>query len=166
MLFSRANTREPVAASCIVEEDYPQLFLPDKIWRLAPKHEMASTIFLKELFWRESIRDKFRAFSSGSSGSMLNISQDAMLRTVVPVPPFSLQLQFERLAWDIIGTLRGTRRADAKVESTWGTLLQCAFSGQLTEKWREAHMKELLAEMEQQARLLNLPLPIERETIA
>jgi hypothetical protein len=43
---------------------------------------------------------------------------------------------------------------------------QRAFSGQLTAKWREAHMKELLAELEQQARLLNLPLPIEREALA
>jgi type I restriction enzyme S subunit len=42
-------------------------------------------------------------------------------------------------------------------------LLQRAFSGQLTAKWREAHIKELLAEMEQQARLLNLPLPKELE---
>jgi type I restriction enzyme S subunit len=37
------------------------------------------------------------------------------------------------------------------------------FSGQLTAKWREAHSKELLAEMEQQARLLNLPLPKQLE---
>lgn len=43
-------------------------------------------------------------------------------------------------------------------------LLQRAFSGQFTAKWREAHGKELLAEMEQQARLLlNLPLPKELE---
>lgn len=41
-----------------------------------------------------------------------------------------------------------------------------AFAGQLTAKWREAHMKELLAEMEEQARLLNLPLPIHEEAIA
>lgn len=41
--------------------------------------------------------------------------------------------------------------------------MQRAFSGQLTAKWREAHGKELLTEMEQQARLLNLPLPKELE---
>lgn len=34
-----------------------------------------------------------------------------------------------------------------------------AFSGQLTAKWRQAHMQELLAEMQEQARLLNLPMP-------
>ena len=38
---------------------------------------------------------------------------------------------------------------------------QRAFSGQLTAKWREARMKELLVEMEQQARALNLPSAVE-----
>lgn len=43
-----------------------------------------------------------------------------------------------------------------RIDSLFALLLQCAFSGQLTAKWREPRMKELLAEMEQQARLLNL----------
>ena len=35
-------------------------------------------------------------------------------------------------------------------------MLHRAFTGELTAKWREAHLKELLAEMEQQARLLRV----------
>ncbi|MEI8007432.1 MAG: hypothetical protein WCI48_14595 [Bacteroidota bacterium] len=30
LLFSRANTKELVGATCIVDADYPHLFLPDK----------------------------------------------------------------------------------------------------------------------------------------
>ncbi len=163
LLFSRANTRELVAASCIVEADFPSLFLPDKLWRLVPFPDEASGVFLKELFWQGGIRDKFRAASSGSSGSMLNISQDAMLRTIVPIPPFPLQVRFERLAWSVMDTLNRTAAAAKSVETIWSNLLQKAFAGQLTTKWREAHMKELLAEMAQQARMLNLPLPKELE---
>ena len=37
-------------------------------------------------------------------------------------------------------------------------LLHRAFSGDLTAQWREARMKELLKEMEEQARLLNAPV--------
>jgi type I restriction enzyme S subunit len=44
--------------------------------------------------------------------------------------------------------------ADRKIESLFSTLLYRAFSGDLTAKWREAHMKELLAEMEEQAKVL------------
>ncbi len=166
LLFSRANTRELVAASCVVESDCQNLFLPDKLWRLVPISREASGMYLKELFWRNGIRDQFRAASSGSSGSMLNISQDAMLRTIAPIPPFHLQDRFESLAWDVMDTLNRAKVAAEGIDSIWSNLLQRAFSGQLTAKWREAHMKELLSEMEQQARLLNLPLPIAQEALA
>lgn len=164
LLFSRANTRELIAATCVVESDYKNLFLPDKLWRLVPVPGEASGVFLKELFWRDGIRDKFRAASSGSSGSMLNISQDAMLRTTVPVPPFHLQKRFESLAWSVVDALNRAKCAAEGVDSMWLNLLQRAFSGQLTAKWREAHMRELLAEMEQQACALNLLIPKEPET--
>ena len=36
----------------------------------------------------------------------------------------------------------------------FNNLLHGAFTGDLTAKWREAHMKELLAEMEAQAKAL------------
>ena len=90
---------------------------------------------------------------------MLNISQDAMLRTVIPVPPYSLQMKFEELAWEVTKIIGNERKAGTKIETVWKVLQQCAFSGKLTAKWREGHMQELLAEMAQQARLLNLPLP-------
>lgn len=40
----------------------------------------------------------------------------------------------------------------AKIDDIFNLLLHKAFSGDLTAKWREAHMKELLAEMEEQAK--------------
>jgi len=43
-------------------------------------------------------------------------------------------------------------RASKQLSQVWATLLSRAFSGDLTASWREAHMKELLQEMEQQAR--------------
>lgn len=159
LLFSRANTRELVAASCVVENDYPHLFLSDKLWRLTPYKNEASTLFLKELFWQDGFREKFRASASGSSGSMLNISKDSMLRTIAPIPPYDLQLKFERVAWSAMEIMSKAARGSDEIESVWNRLLQEAFSGRLTAKWREGRMKELLAEMTKQARLLNLPAP-------
>jgi type I restriction enzyme S subunit len=92
---------------------------------------------------------------------MLNISQDAVLRTQVPVPPLPLQEKFDRIAWSVMGIVRQSSRTETRLESTWSELLKRAFSGELTAKWREAHMKELLAEMELQAHQLNLPMPQE-----
>lgn len=50
-----------------------------------------------------------------------------------------------------------------KIHALFNLMLQRAFSGQLTAKWREAHMQELLTEMAHQARALKLPLPEELE---
>ncbi|UXV18987.1 restriction endonuclease subunit S [Pseudomonas fluorescens] len=165
LLFSRANTRELVAASCIVERDYENLFLPDKLWRVTPIPGEASGVFLKELFWQDEVRDKFRAASSGSSGSMLNISQDAMLRTIVPIPPFHLQERFEYLAWSIMDVLNRAKGASKGIDLIWTSLLQRAFSCKLTASWREAHMQELQSQMEQQAQILSLPMPKNLEAL-
>jgi type I restriction enzyme S subunit len=44
-------------------------------------------------------------------------------------------------------------------------MLSQAFSGQLTARWRASHMQELLAEMNEQARALNIPMPRELEAL-
>ena len=46
--------------------------------------------------------------------------------------------------------------ASAKPERLFAVLHHRAFTGELTAKWREAHMKELLAEMEAQAKALEV----------
>lgn len=40
LLFSRANTREYVGATVLIDQDYPELMLPDKLWKLIFKHEI------------------------------------------------------------------------------------------------------------------------------
>ncbi len=155
LLFSRANTRELVAASCVVEDDYPNLFLPDKLWRLILHPERATAMYLKELFWNNGFRDRFRASASGSSGSMLNISQEPMLNTLAPIPPFTLQKEFSDKAWSLADITKEQRISEDVLDTLRSNLLQRAFSGALTASWREAHMKELLVEMEQQAKYLN-----------
>jgi type I restriction enzyme S subunit len=92
---------------------------------------------------------------------MLNISQNSVLRTEVPMPPFSLQEQFDRRAWSVMELAKKAQQTSLCLEHTWSELVKRAFSGQLTAKWRQAHVKELLSEMELQARQLNLPMPEE-----
>ena len=53
--------------------------------------------------------------------------------------------------------LQGKRReALSRLDNLSEMILHLAFTGDLTAKWREAHMKELLHEMEQQTKHLNL----------
>ncbi len=62
----------------------------------------------------------------------------------------------DRQVLDVLILQDKRRSMAASIESLFETLLHRAFSGDLTAKWREAHMKELLQEMEQQAKALNL----------
>lgn len=76
----------------------------------------------------------------------------------IPVPPRESQRQFGERARSIEMLIRQVGSASDRLEDLFSTLIQRTFSGQLTAKWREAHLKELLAEMEVQARLLKLPM--------
>ena len=47
MLFSRANTRELVGATCIVDNTYSNLFIPDKLWRIDFDNRIINNYFAK-----------------------------------------------------------------------------------------------------------------------
>lgn len=93
LLFSRANTSEMVGATAIVDKDYGDLFLPDKLWRLDPMDEV-ETVFLKALLSSPSIRAEMSKVSTGSSGSMQNISMAKFRKLPAFLPPLALQQEF------------------------------------------------------------------------
>lgn len=72
-----------------------------------------------------------------------------------------LQKRFAKIAGSLMTKLSTLDNAAREVEDLFSVLLHQAFSGGLTAKWRKGHMQELLAEMKQQAKALNLSLPKE-----
>jgi type I restriction enzyme S subunit len=74
----------------------------------------------------------------------------------VPMPPVKLQEAFESKLLSLRKVQIQRQASAEKIESLFSSLLHRAFSGELTAKWREAHMKELLAEMEIQKRELGV----------
>lgn len=98
-------------------------------------------------------------------GAQPNISQQIIRDLQIMVPPDELQLEFADRAEHVERLLSHIGVAGRRVDRMFERLLQRAFSGQLTAQWREAHMQELLAEMAQQARALNLTMPKELEAL-
>lgn len=74
-------------------------------------------------------------------------------------PDATLQQKFARIAAAVGQNVDSAATAASTVDDLFSTLLQRAFSGQLTAKWRNTHMQELLVEMQEQVHLLSLPLP-------
>lgn len=75
-------------------------------------------------------------------------------------PPGDLQAAFDRSAAHCAKLAAERESTATNMETLFQTMLHHAFTGELTARWREAHLKELLAEMEQQAKVLNLPAAV------
>lgn len=131
LLFSRANTRELVGATCLVEQDEPQLFLPDKLWKLVPRSAVACSEYLKFLLWNRRFRARLARFATGTSGSMLNVSQQKLRALKAPLPPVALQSRFGRLVWQAYANDRLLNSAAQAADRLAGALQQRAFRGEL-----------------------------------
>ncbi len=94
LLFSRANTRELVAAICMVHQDYDNLFIPDKLWSIKLNHELLLPEFFLILIQNEKVRELLTKQATGTSGSMLNISKSKFEETEIIFPEINIQKYF------------------------------------------------------------------------
>ncbi|WKY62087.1 restriction endonuclease subunit S [Pseudomonas aeruginosa] len=131
LLFSRANTRELVAASCIVSADVEDVFLPDKLWLVETDQGKILPEFLNYLLWQPRFKEKLTSQATGTSGSMLNISKLKFEETDAIFPGIALQEKFKRIYWALQGTIDASTTSREKVDNLFHSLSQKAFSGQL-----------------------------------
>ena len=82
-----------VGATAIVKEDYPSLILPDKLWKIKFRDNV-NVFYMKYVLSSKSVRNQFSVVSTGTSGSMYNVSMDKFKAIEVPLPPIELQNQF------------------------------------------------------------------------
>lgn len=128
LLFSRANTRELVAATCLVSADAPRRFLPDKLWRIACHPDRARVEWLRFLLAHPAFHASLTKTATGTSGSMLNVSQDKLLDMVAPVPPVPRQRQFADVVWAAMAERSVVDSALTATEKLFSSLLYRAFS--------------------------------------
>lgn len=103
LIISRANTFDLIGACGMAFNDYPNLFLSDKLWRVVLKGSSQDCVaWLNQVLNSTEIRVQLRERCSGTSGSMKNISKDDFLGMTVSRPPFSSQKAIAAVlsAWD------------------------------------------------------------------
>jgi len=83
-----------------------------------------------------------------------NINLEILRGLRIPLPPTELQRDFSRKARLLQHARDQANASSIKLSTLFESLLYRAFNGSLTARWREGHIKELLVEMEQQARAL------------
>jgi type I restriction enzyme S subunit len=81
------NTPDLVGECGLVDSDYPNLYLPDRLWQALPASTETSFGWLNECLQWEPVRKRVKDAATGTSNSMKNISKGAFLAIEVPVPP-------------------------------------------------------------------------------
>lgn len=132
LLFSRANTTELVGATCIVFETPENVCLPDKLWRFEwQEPEKLSQIFMWKLLNTPAMRNRLSEISSGSGGSMKNISKSKLLEMEVIFPDYDKQLEYEVFYLKLRRQMAMRDRYYIEAENIFNSSMQRAFTGEL-----------------------------------
>jgi type I restriction enzyme S subunit len=86
LLVSRANTRELVGSAAVVSEDFPWLYICDKLYRIAICPDKTSANYLALFLASNEARGQIELGASGASQSMQNISQSVLMDLPIPLP--------------------------------------------------------------------------------
>ena len=91
IIVSRMNTPDLVGACGYVEKDYPNLFLPDRLWQV---HfvENVNVKFVWYYLCSNFIRNYYSSLSSGTSSTMQNISKGQFENAYLLFPPAEAQV--------------------------------------------------------------------------
>jgi type I restriction enzyme S subunit len=132
LLFSRANTTELVGATTMVFDEHTGLVLPDKLWRFVWKDEKSlSPVFIWQQLCEAGVRKEISKLSSGSGGSMKNISKGKLNTLQIIFPPLELQQKFERIYLKLRVELSNNQQQIKFADQAFNALMQKAFKGEL-----------------------------------
>lgn len=150
LLIVRTNgNRDYVGRCAVFDQAEPHLFASYLIRiRLAP--DRADPWFVAAYLQAPTGRAALSPFIRTTAGQS-NISVEGLKQIPMLRPPIALQRRFRTHVIDSFRLRRATEQAGRALDTMFGSLLKRAFAGELTSRWRERHMKELLAEMELQA---------------
>lgn len=143
-------TRKGTVGNCSVyPEDYPTGIMHSDLLRIRVNRNKASPCFLAfQLQLSPAVVNQIATISGGAVMAGINVTRLKSL--LVHVPPLEKQVQFEQHAQETQRLLERVHNTKARISRLFDVLLHRAFTGDLTAKWREGHMKELLTEMEHQ----------------
>ncbi|MFY7938726.1 MAG: restriction endonuclease subunit S, partial [Flavobacterium sp.] len=131
IIISRMNTSELVGKSAYIFEDYPNIFLPDRLWQTEKTNLEHSVLWLSYNIGHNSFMNEISKISSGTSGSMKNISKSTFLKLKSINPPLKLQNQFAERVQVIEQQKAIAQKSLEKSEELFNSLLQRAFKGEL-----------------------------------
>ncbi|GAB4388307.1 MAG: hypothetical protein Kow0025_06790 [Thermodesulfovibrionales bacterium] len=156
ILINRVNTKELVGKCAVITSDLGPAVFESKNIRARLKPDWATPEFVAHYL---NTTFGHAALCQGVKHAigMATINNTDLRRMTIPRPPLELQQTWDGLVRQIRESQKSRRKVCERLDQLLDVLLHRAFTGDLTVKWRVAHMKELLAEMEAQAKALDCP---------
>ena len=103
IIISRSNTTELVGASAYIRKNYPNRYLPDKLWQTIQKNNVDTDMrWLAYFLASPWTRFRLSSLATGTSNSMRNITKSELLTLPVQIPPLPEQKAIADLlsTWD------------------------------------------------------------------
>lgn len=149
ILVSRSNTPDLVGAIAFVEQDHPNLFLPDLLWECSVKDESVfDARWLAYALDSPHYRVQIRARASGTSPSMKKLTKPALLSMQVYCPDFEEQRRIVAVlsTWD--REIEEAERLLVLKEQRKRALMQQLLTGkrrfpEFTVRWRKFSLSDL-----------------------
>ncbi|MDD5198391.1 MAG: restriction endonuclease subunit S [Terrimicrobiaceae bacterium] len=155
ILINRVNTPELVGKCAVIQRELGDAVFESKNIRVRLNTALAHPEYVAH-FLNTSFGHATLCQGVKHAIGMATINNSDLRNCRLPLPPIELQTEWAR---HVAGMRKTATQAEASaktLEKLFQVLLHRAFTGELTARWREAHMKELLVEMEQQAKALGL----------
>lgn len=130
VVISRANTTELVGASALARSTNGTSVLPDKLWRAVPTSR-TDPRFLLATLQSTAVREEISRRSTGSGGSMKNISQPKLLSVPIVLPSLELQQTFATRIAAVERLNESHRKHLAELDALFASLQHRAFKGDL-----------------------------------
>lgn len=132
LLFSRANTTELVGAVAYVWSAPDNLLLPDKLWRFVWRDPSSvDPLFVWALFRTREVRQELSSRSSGTGGSMKNISKAKLMQMPVRWAGPLDQARYGNAVRRVRAVAGAQTRASEESVRLFSALQSRAFSGRV-----------------------------------
>ena len=138
IIMSRMNTPLLVGECAYIHDDFPDLFLPDRLWSIQYSPRYVKVKYMAFLLSSKRGKEALSQLSSGTSGSMKNISKESMLNLKILIPPPTEQEQIisflEKRANLFYSILELTKRSIKLLKERRSSLISFTVTGQINTK--------------------------------
>ena len=126
------NTIELVGECGYINTDYPQLFVPDRLWMVRFRKDAAvSPKWLSYVLSTENYRNLLKNIATGTSGSMKNIGKQSLLSLSIAFPRVPEQAAIATVLSDMDAEIAALESKLAKARSLKQGMMQELLTGRI-----------------------------------